>query len=99
MFYLPGHGAYFFSAEPVAQGGFAQIAAVDGSTLQFMLDNDMFSCKSDGPILMHSAGGQVWAYHDPNYKPTGNWTQSDPKSASQDEFFTAASNSLKWWIR
>lgn len=99
MFYLPGHGAYFFSAEPVAQGQFAQIVSVDGANLQFMLDNDMFSCKSDAAILMRSASGQIWAYHDPNYKPSGNWTSSDPKNSSRDEFFTAASNSLGWWLR
>lgn len=99
MFYLPGRGAYFFSSEPVENGRFAHIAAVDGANLQFMLDNDMFSCKSDEPILMRSSSGQLWAYHDPNYKPSGNWTSNDPRNSSQEEFFTAASNSLNWWLR
>jgi len=44
-----------------------------------------------------SSEGQLWVYHDPNYKPAGNWTKSDPKS-SRDEFFTAASDSVRWWL-
>jgi hypothetical protein len=36
-------------------------------------------------------------FHDPNYKPSGNWACSDP-STTRDEFFAAASDSLKWWL-
>lgn len=99
MFYLPGRGAYFFSAAPVNDARFAQIGAVDGPSLQFMLSNENFLCKSDAPILANAATGQIWAYHDPNYKPTGNWTNTEPNDGSQIEFFAAGSNSLSWWLR
>jgi arylsulfatase A-like enzyme len=36
-------------------------------------------------------------FHDPNFKPSGNWASSDP-STTRDEFFAAASDSLKWWL-
>jgi hypothetical protein len=98
MFYLPGHGAYYFSTEPMERRTFAQIGSVDGSGLQFTLDNDTYSCKSDAQILVHSARGQLWIYHDPNYKPAGNWTKSTPTNGSRDEFFAAASDSLDWWL-
>jgi hypothetical protein len=97
MFYLPGHGGYFFSAQPVNRTGFVQIGSVDGGELKFTLDNETYTCKSDTQILVHSTQGQVWVYHDPNYKPVGNWTKSVPNS-SQEEFFAAASDSLDWWL-
>jgi uncharacterized protein YqjF (DUF2071 family) len=49
-------------------------------------------------ILMHSERGQLWVYHDANYKPAGNWTKSDPAS-SRHEFFTAAADSMQWWLQ
>jgi len=98
MFYLPGHGAYFFSVEPVQHGSFVQIGVVDHGTLEFTLDNDSYTGRSDAPILVHSDRGELWVYHDPNYKPAGNWTKSVPASGSRDEFFTAASDSLNWWL-
>ena len=99
MFYLPGHGAYFFSAEPVDRRAFVHIGSVDGANLQFTLDNESYTCKSDAQILVHSAQGELWVYHDPNYKPAGNWTKSFPTNGSRDDFFTAASDSLDWWLR
>jgi hypothetical protein len=63
------------------------------------LDNENYSCKSDAQILVHSAQGELWVYHDPNYKPAGNWTKSFPTNGSQDDFFAAASDSLDWWLR
>jgi len=98
MFYLPGHGGYFFATEPVDQKPFVQIAVVDGRRLRFTVDNEMYDCVSAAPILVHSERGQLWMYHDANYKPAGNWTKSDPASA-RDEFFTAAADSVQWWLR
>jgi hypothetical protein len=40
----------------------------------------------------------LWVYHDPNYKPAGNWTKADLAS-NREEFFTAASDSLQWWVQ
>jgi len=48
--------------------------------------------------LTQSERGELWVYHDPNYKPEGNWTKTNPAGGSDDEFFTAASDSLKWWL-
>ena len=98
MFYLPGRGAFFFSTEPMGRRAFVQIGSVDRTNLQFTLENENYACKSDAQILVHSAQGELWVYHDPNYKPAGNWTKSFPTNGSQDEFFAAASDSLDWWL-
>lgn len=98
MFYLPGHGGYFFSAEPAEPAPFVEAGVVEGKHLTFTLDNENYDCAANAAILVHAVTGQLWVYHDPNYKPAGNWTKSDPASA-RDEFFTAASDSMRWWIR
>jgi hypothetical protein len=98
MFFLPGHGGYFFSTEPVAQPPFLGVGIVDGGHLTFTIDNEMYDCTARAPILVHSTRGQLWVYHDPNYRPGGNWTKADLTTTRQ-EFFTAASDSLRWWVR
>ncbi len=97
MFYLPGRGGYFFSAEPVTGPAFAQIGIVDGAKLHFTLQNQEYDCESEAPILVKSDSGQLWVYHDPNYKPAGNWTKSNTRE-ERDQFFTSASDSLNWWL-
>ncbi len=97
MFFIPGHGGYFFSTEPVNQPVFPDVGVVDGKHLTFTIENEMYDCTASEPILVHADRGQVWIYHDANYKPAGNWTNADPAS-SKEEFFTAASDSLRWWI-
>jgi hypothetical protein len=97
MFYIPGRGGYFFSTEPVDQKPFVQIGVVDGKHLKVTLDNDVYDCASDASILARSERGQLWVYRDANYKPAGNWTTSDAAS-SRDEFFTAAADSVQWWL-
>ena len=98
MFYIPGHGGYFFSSEPVDQPPFSDLGVVDGKHLTFTIDNENYDCTTTAPILVHADRGQLWVYHDPNYKPAGNWTKTDPAS-SRDEFFTAASDSMQWWLQ
>jgi hypothetical protein len=98
MFYIPGHGGYFFSNEPVDQRPFVQGAVVDGKHLTFTIDNETYDCTATAPILVHAERGQLWVYHDANYQPSGNWTHNDPASA-KDEFFTAASDSMQWWVQ
>jgi hypothetical protein len=98
MLYVPGRGAYFFSEEPVTRRAFLHAGVVTRNTLQFTLDNVEYTCKSDSPILVHSDEGQLWVYHDPNYKPAGNWTRDSNSSGSSDQFFTAASDTLDWWL-
>ena len=101
MFYVPGHGAYFLSTEPVESPAFAKIGVVERTHLHFTLDNETYDCDSEAPVLGTTDGtsdrGEIWIYHDPNYKPSGNWTSSNP-STQRDEFFAATSDSLKWWI-
>ena len=97
MFYTPGHGGYFLSTEPVESRPFVKVGVVDRTHLLFTLDNDTYDCNSEAPILPRSDRGEIWIFHDPNYKPSGNWISSNP-SQTRDEFFTAASNSLKWWL-
>jgi hypothetical protein len=96
MFYIPGRGGYFLSTEPVENPAFVKIGIVDRTHLRFTLDNDSYDCSSEAPILL-SDRGEIWVFHDPNYKPSGNWTASNP-STTRDEFFAAASDSLKWWV-
>jgi hypothetical protein len=98
MFYLPGHGGYFFSTQQVDKLPFVHIGSVDRAVMRFTVDNENIECTSEAPILTQSDRGEVWVYHDPNYKPEGNWTKTNPASGSTDEFFTAASDSLKWWL-
>jgi hypothetical protein len=98
MFYIPGRGGYFFSTEAVDERPFVQGAVVDGKHLTLTVDNETYDCTASAPILVHADRGQLWVYHDPNYKPVGNWTKTDPQS-SRDEFFTAASDSMQWWIQ
>lgn len=98
MFYVPGRGGYFFSSEPVTALPFAQIGIVDGAKLHFTLENQEYECEAEEPILLKSQSGQLWVYHDPNYRPAGNWTKSDTRDGSRDQFFTAASDSLNWWL-
>jgi len=98
MFYIPGHGGYFFSTEPVDQPPFIEIGIVDGKHLTFTIDNENYDCTASAPILVHADRGQLTVYHDPNYKPAGNWTKSDA-SNSRDEFFTAGADSVQWWLQ
>ncbi len=98
MFYLPGRGGYFFSTQQVDKLPFTHVGSVDRAVLRFTVDNENIECTSETPILTQSERGEVWVYHDPNYKPEGNWTKTNPASGSGDEFFTAASDSLKWWL-
>ncbi len=98
MFFLPGHGGYFFSTESVAQPPFLGVGVVDGDHLTFTIDNEMYDCTARAPILVHSTRGQLWVYHDSNYQPGGNWTKADLTTPRQ-QFFTAASDSLRWWVQ
>jgi len=100
MFYLPGRGGFFFSSGPVNGQPFVGSGTVDRNTLRFTVDNDDYQVISSAPILEHSDAGQVWVMHDPSYVPEGNWTQ-DPHSATPgvQQFFTAGSDSLGWWLK
>ena len=98
MFYLPGRGGYFLSTEQVTIPPFVKVGIVDRTHLHFTLDNDVYDCYSDAPILSSGDTGELWVYHDPDYKPAGNWTSSHPESDRGEEFFAAASDSLKWWL-
>jgi hypothetical protein len=97
MFYLPGHGGYFFSANADEPPPFLHIGVVDGKHLTFTIDNEMYDCAANAPILGQLSSGQLWVYHNPDYKPAGNWTKSDPTNP-REEFFTAASDSTRWWM-
>jgi hypothetical protein len=101
MFYVPGKGGYFFTTDPPAGRGFMKTGVVNGKRLRITVDNDTYDCVSEEPILMHNPAGEVWVYHDPGYKPAGNWTVENPQQANvspADQFFTAASDSLSWWL-
>lgn len=98
MFYIPGRGAYYFSTEQVEKHPFIQAGTVDGTRLQFTIDNESYDCSSKSPILVQTERGPVWVYRDPDFKPVGNLTKSKSNPLLVDEFFTAASDSLDWWL-
>jgi len=101
MFYIPGRGGYFLSTElPEGRNGFVKAGSIDGARLRFTIENDNYECTSAKPMLPNSESAEVWVYHDPSYKPSGNWTQEvGPSGATQPEqFFAAASDSLSWWL-
>ena len=99
MFYIPGKGGYFFSTESPIGRVFLKSGSIDGSKMRFAIDNDMFECTAAGTILENGVSGEVWVFHDPAYQPSGNWTR-DLEAADQQpaEFFTAAADSLNWWL-
>jgi hypothetical protein len=102
MFYIPRHGAYFLTTEAVDGTLFVKAGSIDGNQMKFNLDNEQYDVTANSPILKDPASGEVWVYHDPAYKPSGNWTQNLSPGASthssEDEFFMAASDSLSWWL-
>lgn len=98
MFYIPKRGAYFFATQPVHSPPFVQIGGVDGTHLKFVVENDTYECTTATQILLESQRGQIWVYHDPHYRPAGTWTRKNPNPKAPEEFFTAASDSLNWWL-
>ena len=57
---------------------FSEVGVVDGKHLTFTIDNETYDCTANARILVHADRGQLWLYHDPNYKPRGNWTKCGP---------------------
>jgi hypothetical protein len=103
MFYIPEQGGYFFSTDPPDGRAFAKVGAIDGKQMRFTIDNTNFECTAAQPILAHAENSDVWVYHDAAYQPVGNWTQQVDSGGAEDpgkvEFFTAASDSLSWWLQ
>jgi hypothetical protein len=101
MFYIPGHGGYFFSSAPVPGKPFVEAGWFDNARMQFTVDNTTYDCVNNSSFLTQNERGEAWVYHDPNYKPEGNWTKplNDPGDLTRPpQFFTAGSNTLAWWI-
>jgi len=104
MFFIPGRGGYFFSAEAVPDRAvFTKAGSIDGNHFTFTIDNDIYECTAAASILSQGGTGELWVYHDPGYQPAGNWTQEIPPPAGVQPgtqgFFTAASDTLSWWLR
>jgi hypothetical protein len=101
MFYIPGRGGYFFSTDNPPGRDFLKAGSIDRNHLTFTLDNEIYDCATDAPILSGFGSGEVWLYRDPAYKPSGNWTRdlsSGRGSTADAGFFTASSDSLNWWL-
>jgi hypothetical protein len=99
MFYIPGRGGYFFSTDPPLGRAFVKSGSIDGNRMQFTVENNNYECTSAKPILPNSESAEVWVYHDPAYKPAGNWTQEIREGpVPSEQFFAAASDSLSWWL-
>ncbi len=96
MFYLPSRGGYFFSTAPAP--GFAKVGSIQGVKMQFAIDNEIYEATSQFPI---SQQGELWVQHDPAYRPMGSWTseQPDQKGPAEGNFFSAASDTLDWWLK
>lgn len=96
MFYIPGRGAFFFSTEPVSGRAFIKTGITDKNRMSFTVDNIVYECLANAPI--HGDSSEVWVLHDASYQPAGNWTR-DPQQGDREQFFTAASDSLGWWLQ
>jgi hypothetical protein len=101
MFYIPDQGGYFFSTGPPNRGAFAKVGSIEGTRMRFTIDNTSFECTAAKPILAQAESSDVWVYHDASYVPAGNWTQPLGTAAEPDkvQFFTAASDTLSWWLQ
>ncbi len=97
MFYVPGKGGYFFATESPSGRMFLKAGSVDRNRMKFSIDNQPFECIADMPILENAEGAEIWVFHDPSYKPSGNWTVTQP-DMPRDEFFMAGADSLNWWL-
>jgi hypothetical protein len=100
MFYLPGQGGFFFASEAVPGRQFMKAGYIDGNKMQFTVDNLSYDCTTAAPVAQQNLRQELWVYHDPTYRPEGNWTLQDPEASSgaADIFFTAAADSLDWWM-
>ncbi|HEV2687001.1 MAG TPA: hypothetical protein VGV35_00565 [Bryobacteraceae bacterium] len=100
MFYIPGKGGYFFSTLPIETSRLAFVAGtVDGTRLRFAFGDEAYDCNAEAPILLESQSGQVWVYRDSNYSPRGSQNRRGPRPRASGEFFTAASDSMDWWLQ
>lgn len=101
MFYVPGRGGYFFSAQDPGHG-FVKAGVVNGNRMQFSLDNENYECIANAPILTDAPSSELWVWHDAGYKPAGNFTahlrSGGSELPAEGEFFVAASDSLSWWL-
>jgi hypothetical protein len=99
MFYLPGQGGFFFASESVPGRQFLKAGYIDGNKMQFTVNNLSYDCSAAAPIAQQSRSQELWVYFDPSYRPGGNWTLQEPEdSSAADVFFTAAADSLDWWM-
>jgi hypothetical protein len=102
MFYLPGQGGFFFASESVPGRQFMKAGYIDGNKMQFTVDNLSYDCTTLAPIAQQNLRQELWVYHDASYRPEGNWTLQEPEASSADAaaaiFFTAAADSLDWWM-
>lgn len=100
MFYIPGRGGYFFSTDPPAGRPFVHSGSVDGARMRFTVDNDAYDCVASAPILVQADRGELWVYHDPNYRPAGNLTTpgASKQEPAPNVFFAAAADTLNWWL-
>jgi hypothetical protein len=102
MFYIPGRGGYFFSIEAVPDRPFVPAGTIDKNRMTFTVDNQNYDVVAVAPFLANPDTGELWVYHDPTYRPVGNWTQNlragAPGHSADEDFFMAASDSLSWWL-
>ncbi len=72
MVYVPGHGSFYFSRQPVSGYNFGKIGFVDGGKLTFTLDKTRYEFVSQTDMLGGAVSGEVWIYHDTR-PPTADW--------------------------
>jgi hypothetical protein len=104
MIYIPGRGGFFFAIEqPPPDLPFIQAGTIDHNHLKFTIDNENYEGVATAPIVSNPDTADLWIFHDPSYQPDGNWTQNLrpglPSGSVGSGFFTAASDSLDWWLK
>lgn len=89
LLYLPGHGAFVFTNEPLPAYSSQRLGYVNGNKLSFSFEADNYECVTDAPILPRVENAEVWVIHDPDYQPKA-MTKS-----SKDDFFTASAGAVR----
>lgn len=67
--YLPGHGAWVFSADEPRGHSFRRVAVVQGNRVRVDLEGEVLEVESEAPVLPSGGNSLLWVLRDPSYRP------------------------------
>lgn len=89
MFYLPGHGAFFFSRTlPEGYPQFQGVGRADGAAITFSWQGRRYECVSDGPVTSDPGPMDLWVFVEPSFRRPGS-------GAGADAAYLSAAGSLR----